>query len=273
MSNITQKPERIASALYLITGFFHDQEPVKWKLRSLASDLVSISMSLISPMFKERETARLEIRSIVLEVKGLTTVAKNAGLISEANFNLLAEELLRYVENLGFPAGFQEENGAPVLSQSYFATSTEDKNLKLESGQKPAALPDKSEEKNLPYTRENLTEARENLSQGHKAENKYEKKGLLDDYELPAPAFKREEPREQRERPLKEFGAVSVKKNSRQSVIISLLKRKKEIMIKDVSPLISGCSEKTIQRELSAMVQAGILRKTGEKRWSRYSLA
>ena len=44
-------------------------------------------------------------------------------------------------------------------------------------------------------------------------------------------------------------------------------------MIKDVSPLISGCSEKTIQRELLAMVYAGILRKMGEKRWSRYSLA
>ncbi len=73
--------------------------------------------------------------------------------------------------------------------------------------------------------------------------------------------------------PLREFGAVSVKKNSRQSIIIGLLKRKKEIMIKDVSPLISGCSEKTIQRELSEMVAAGILRKMGEKRWTRYTLA
>jgi hypothetical protein len=44
-------------------------------------------------------------------------------------------------------------------------------------------------------------------------------------------------------------------------------------MIKDVSPLVTGCSEKTIQRELSAMVRSGILKKVGEKRWSRYSLA
>jgi predicted HTH transcriptional regulator len=73
--------------------------------------------------------------------------------------------------------------------------------------------------------------------------------------------------------PLKKFGAVSVKKNSRQSIIISLLKRKKEIMIKDVSPLINGCSEKTIQRELLEMVSLGLLRKLGEKRWSRYTLA
>jgi predicted HTH transcriptional regulator len=71
----------------------------------------------------------------------------------------------------------------------------------------------------------------------------------------------------------KEFGAVSVKKNSRQGIIIAILKRKKDIMIKDVSSLIPGCSEKTIQRELLAMVQAGVLKKIGEKRWSHYVLA
>ncbi|NCN08031.1 hypothetical protein GW944_00480, partial [Candidatus Parcubacteria bacterium] len=78
---------------------------------------------------------------------------------------------------------------------------------------------------------------------------------------------------EKKTKDLKNFGAVSVKKNSRQSIIINVLKRKKEIMIKDISPLIDGCSEKTIQRELLAMVNSGILKKEGEKRWSRYSLA
>lgn len=267
MSNITQKPERIASALYLITGFFSDQEPIKWKIRALAGDLVTLSMSLISQMFKEREAARLEIRSIILEVMGLTLVAKNAGLISDPNFNLLSEELSRYLENLGFPSGFEGENGAPVLSQSFFAT--EDKTPKLES-RRPEQFTDKKEVQNLPHKPENISDIKQDLSQGHKIE----KKGLLDDYTMPANSYSKQlEPREQKERPLKEFGAVSVKKNSRQSVIIGLLKRKKEIMIKDVSPLISGCSEKTIQRELLAMVQAGILRKTGEKRWSKYSLA
>jgi hypothetical protein len=77
----------------------------------------------------------------------------------------------------------------------------------------------------------------------------------------------------QKEKPLREFGAVAVKKNTRQSVIINLLKRKKEIMIKDVAPLIEGVSEKTIQRELLAMVDQGVIKKEGEKRWSRYSLA
>jgi len=249
MSNIAQKPQKIASALYLITGFFADQEPLKWRLRVLSSDLVSVGMSLISQMFKEREAARLEIRSIIWELNGLINVARNAGLISEPNHGLLSQELLKYLENLGFPPGFNEEGGQAVLSQSFFGT--EEKELKAPESSESNTFKDKSSKAPVSY----LPPSSE-VGTAHKIQK-----------DTGAPS---EEPRD---KSLKDFGAVSVKKNSRQSVIIALLKRKKEIMIKDVSPLIANCSEKTIQRELSAMVQSGILRKTGEKRWSRYSLA
>ncbi|MCR4279390.1 MAG: hypothetical protein NUV78_01485 [Candidatus Zambryskibacteria bacterium] len=246
MSNITQKPEKIASALYLLTSFFTDPEPIKWKLRALAGDLISVGLSLSSNMFKEREAARLEIRIIVLEVGSLISVAKNAGLISEPNYTLLHGELLKYLELLGFPAGLREENGLAVLSQNFFAT--EENRLSAPAQSEEIREKDKTQEGKKSYLQSFDNRANDAQSQGQKQ-------------------------RENKDKDLKEYGAVSVKKNSRQSVIIGLLKRKKEIMIKDVSPLISGCSEKTIQRELSAMVQAGILRKTGEKRWSRYSLA
>lgn len=44
------------------------------------------------------------------------------------------------------------------------------------------------------------------------------------------------------------------------------------ISIKDISNYISGCSEKTIQRELNALLEEGRIKKIGEKRWSRYLL-
>jgi predicted HTH transcriptional regulator len=72
---------------------------------------------------------------------------------------------------------------------------------------------------------------------------------------------------------LRDFSVVAVKKNKRQSIIISLLKRKKEVMIKDITETITDCSEKTIQRELAALVDEGILKKEGERRWTRYMLA
>ena len=152
----------------------------------------------------------------------LFSIAKNAGLVSDANYEIIHRELTKFEESFGKP-----------IDMAFFSEPVEYKNA-LPEAEKPAfEVKDKTPEAPKTNLLERSTERPE----------------------------------------LKDFGAVSVKKNSRQSIIINLLKRKKEIMIKDVSPLISGCSEKTIQRELLSMVAAGILKKVGEKRWSRYTLA
>jgi DNA-binding HxlR family transcriptional regulator len=62
------------------------------------------------------------------------------------------------------------------------------------------------------------------------------------------------------------------KRTNRQNIIINLLKKNKEISINDVSEVISDCSEKTIQRELISLIDMGLVKKTGERRWSKYSL-
>lgn len=61
-------------------------------------------------------------------------------------------------------------------------------------------------------------------------------------------------------------------REDRTTKIVALVKEKKEISIKDISLSFTGCSEKTIQRDLNALVQKGELKKTGSKRWSRYSV-
>ncbi|OHA91519.1 MAG: hypothetical protein A2758_00155 [Candidatus Zambryskibacteria bacterium RIFCSPHIGHO2_01_FULL_49_18] len=203
MSNNTKKTDRIASALYLLTSFFPDQEPLKWEIRSLSIDLASEGVK--------------DKFNIIRELNALLSLAKTAGLVSDSNYEIVSQELAKFGQGMESPLKLMFlEDGIP----------------------EERALPKPFQPEKI---KDNFTVKRE----------------------LPRPASKE----------LKEFGAVSVKKNSRQSIIIGLLKRKKEIMIKDVSPLISGCSEKTIQRELLSMVAAGILKKIGEKRWSRYTLA
>lgn len=63
------------------------------------------------------------------------------------------------------------------------------------------------------------------------------------------------------------------KKRDRRSVILGLLQEKERISVKDVAEKITSCSEKTLQRELLAMVEQGLLVKEGERRWSTYGLA
>ncbi len=63
-----------------------------------------------------------------------------------------------------------------------------------------------------------------------------------------------------------------VGKGDRRTIILALIKQKPQLAVKDISKSIPDVSEKTIQRELLAMVAEGILTKRGERRWSTYSL-
>lgn len=63
------------------------------------------------------------------------------------------------------------------------------------------------------------------------------------------------------------------KRQDRRGLIVDFFKStKRPLSIKDVAFSIKNCSEKTIQRELVSMVSEGLLRKEGERRWSKYSL-
>jgi hypothetical protein len=212
-SDMLKKTEKIASAAYLVTGFFDDKEPLKWDIRNLSSRLVSKAAHV------------KDISADARELLSLFSVARAAGLVSEANFGILSGEVSKFID-------LSENMPAHLIGSGFF-----DAPARTEAAQAEApAIKDKYSEP-----------------------------------ALPGPVHER--PKDAPRQVLREFGAVAVKKNSRQSIIIGLLKKKKEIMIKDVSPLIEGVSEKTIQRELLAMVDQGIVKKEGEKRWSRYSLA
>jgi predicted HTH transcriptional regulator len=58
--------------------------------------------------------------------------------------------------------------------------------------------------------------------------------------------------------------------SDRKRTILNLVDSKGKISIKDATSMIPGVSEKTIQRELLAMVKEGLLLKEGERRWSTY---
>jgi len=60
---------------------------------------------------------------------------------------------------------------------------------------------------------------------------------------------------------------------SRRDRITDFLKDNKHATIKDIMLVINDCSEKTIQRELIAMIKDNQVIREGERRWSKYSLS
>ena len=66
--------------------------------------------------------------------------------------------------------------------------------------------------------------------------------------------------------------STQVSLSTRRSGILGILKTSGELSIRDIAAHLPEYGEKTIQRELTSLIQGGIVKRSGEKRWSRYSL-
>jgi len=62
------------------------------------------------------------------------------------------------------------------------------------------------------------------------------------------------------------------KKERQEKILLFFKENDAQVSIKDISSHISGYSEKTLQRDLLELVDSGILKKIGERRWSKYVL-
>jgi DNA-binding transcriptional ArsR family regulator len=107
-------------------------------------------------------------------------------------------------------------------------------------------------------------------------------KGLM--YAQPAPVYPTQSAEQQkvsmqqkdtqrREVPQHYKERVQEVQKDRRATILALLQRKDRVGVKDVANVIRDVSEKTIQRELLALVRQGVLVKEGERRWSTYRMA
>lgn len=65
---------------------------------------------------------------------------------------------------------------------------------------------------------------------------------------------------------------AELKNQNRRETIVNFLLGKPPQSIKDISRSLPAVSGKTVQRELSALVEAGKVKREGDRRWSRYGL-
>lgn len=87
---VVLKTEKLASALYLITGFVSETDPLRTKIRTCALDLVSSSVNPESS--KTNNSFSETFGSRCLEISTMLNMAERAGLVSEMNSRVLCDE-------------------------------------------------------------------------------------------------------------------------------------------------------------------------------------
>lgn len=229
---VFKKTERLASAIYLLTSFLSDSEPIKWKIRNDATSLLSYSLSLSNNEHRKRAEAMSNFISIALEIISLLEIAKISGIVSVMNYEILRFEIEKVIDLIDLKE--RSLNSKFLLSKSFFETD-EDRSPAQDKANVSSADSHKGHSNGQVFIKDKNSEDKAIVAfnKGHTASNK----------------------------------------NDRYEAIINLLKKIKEISVKDVSSVISDCSEKTLQRELLSLVGKGVLKKEGERRWSKYSLA
>ncbi len=230
---IFKKTEKVTAALYLVSGLLKDEEPIKWELRDKGIDLLSSSFSASNSLPGDKNAVIQSLFTAALETLSLLNVAKISNLISDMNHRLLVNEIDNVVSLLRDRLAESAENAGYILSESFFKTP-DLFSTGFRLGNKTYSQKSSEYGKGQPKSFSDLDHSKEGISKGHEGGND--------------------------------------KKVQRQEIIVSTLKSQSNLTIKDFAKVIKDCSEKTIQRELIELVNRGIVKKDGERRWSRYSL-
>ncbi len=275
---VYKKSERLCMAIYLITDFFPVKDSIKDNMRKAGTDLIKISLSLITASSSYRKDILNDISRICLEVVSLSKVASNLGMTSLPNHNVLESEIKNFI-------GVIEEREMPsttgqgfVLNEEILGTRTCDiSDITQIARQDP--LPQSYTSKSY-YHVEEKTEVKMNTQVGDSSG--LDKKVVqVKDLSKPQDVSKHGNVvKTQNNLGSTGSGTNTVvgtksvmQKNERQQIILDIIKEIGESSIKDISDNIKDCSEKTIQRELNTLIYDGVLKKIGERRWSKYVLA
>jgi hypothetical protein len=145
---LAKKVERLTSALYVITGFLHQDEPVRNKLRKSALDIVTASSH---PRNFSSESVEL-FRAKCAEIGTILEAAKSARLISVMNADLLTAEYAAL-------AAFVDKHAGEIGTGAGEETRV---SLQVSIGQK-----DKLEESSLGRKKKKLSDTVQGFNKGH----------------------------------------------------------------------------------------------------------
>lgn len=259
------KTNKLISALFMVTEVMDRDEPLRAKFRNLGTNIISDIYS-----FNKGQDYFNQINNRVSEILSFMEIATSVGIISDMNSKILTKEFLELKKSVVDMAPKKEENWLEEFMKE-----------------------DEISESNVLNRRSVSTIRHINLFPSGGTRIGVQKGGTL----LKALSDKIPDLSKTKKTDSLNLSNTNTAhkheevSNKRKEVIISIIKDKMKnsqnfdgATISDIksgahnlsdseSFILSSCGEKTLQRELVSMVSNGVLKKTGEKRWSKYSLS
>lgn len=287
-----KKSERIAVALFIVTGFLSDNEPLKWGLRDAAYTLIKDILSYREFAGTARGVADAFLGSIARTLS-LLNIGYISDAISPMNFSVLKKELDGLFAILDGRVRIGNPSSPALFDEQFFAVSKE-----LSADAKAAGEYRGAPKQGHPSTppaasinvvsrqKDGVAEKKEQpaagilrIQRGVKDTDKGHrpipiKDNVLYETKKPSPKKSKEKSGASTQQTSKGQIARLVAdriKEERKQVIVTVVRKRGVATLKDFIGIIQGCSGKTIQRLLLELVEEDVLKKEGERRWSRYA--
>ena len=232
------KTNKLITALYMVTDIMDKEEPLRLKLRTLGIEILSDTSVSKTPFDFTK----------INQVLSFLDIASAMNFISEMNCNILKKEFIQLKESIQEYA----DTKPTWLTELFFdpkpighAKNTNGHQVRTRIGvQKGSTLMKALSDKTFNLSDRNNKTRSSVFNFVSRAQN------------------------------------FDILKKERRNNIINVIKNNGgNVAIKDIRIKINNgttgtftCGEKTLQRELLSMTKDGVLNKTGEKRWSKYSL-
>ncbi|MBC7981474.1 hypothetical protein H7X65_00165 [Candidatus Parcubacteria bacterium] len=213
--------------------------------RQVQVEAISKAVYLVTDLFKEDEPLRLSLRKSSVEcvensdkktsfskLYSLITLSQEIGLITNMNAELLLRVINDQITALDKNKEVDRINIGDIL--------TVEDTVNEDAGQEIMVIEDK--EKVEIVSHEKVEKKPSSITINNNTQN------------------------------IKTINNISMDIGSRRKRILEIVRARGAVTINEFIDSIKGCSSKTIQRELTSLVLSGTLKKTGERRWSKYSL-
>lgn len=241
---VFQKTEKIVKAVYLLTSLMSDKEPMKERSRTLVNGILENVLNVSERVWNEDKNNK-KILSSISEIILLFEVAEYTGMMSKMNKQIINTELQK-LSNFIISSYENSSSAKVVFEQNMF-----DKNYDYVPKN---TFNDLSFSNNQNTIQKDDEQTLNIINKGQDEMSDMSLNNKTSFIKIVHPQKKIKD------------------KNNRQDIIFKMLNGGAKLTIKDFAKNIKGCSEKTIQRELISMLEKGVLKKEGERRWSKYFL-
>lgn len=254
-----RKIEKITTALYLVTDVMEPDIPLTQSLRLESLGLLNTCFQVLThptpSTAASHKITPAELTQILVRLEhviSLISIGRIAHHISEMNAQVLITELEKVARCLNddlkdlskkytsyLQPRIEPKDSQPILSHAILDDQSFDELEKRRTRETVKPINDINSSLDKTITTNVVSPKKSIINNSYNA--------------------KRPEP-------------VSVVNDNRRQSIINVIRSHKNASMQDITKFVTGYSEKTLQRELVSLIQSGVIKKIGDKRWATYHI-